>query len=167
MKIVDAPIPRDLYQKIHKLLPLVCVAAVVVGGRREKQFLFVRRENEPEKGAWWFPGGRIFKNEKLADAALRKVKQELGLPAKIKKQLGTYEFFSKTGYFKGTNTHMIAIVYLAEVDIDKKVMTDWQSSGSKWFGKINPGWHPYLKQYLKLAGFKEGNEPRRFKLPYV
>lgn len=160
MKVVDLPIPRDLYRKIHKLLPLVCTDAVVVD-RSHKQFLFVRRKNEPQKGDWWFLGGRIFKNEKLREAALRKVKQEAGLPAKIKQELGTYEFFSRTGYFKGTNTHMIAVVFLVEVSATKKVILDWQSSGSKWFTKINPRWHPYLKKYLKEAGFKEGRETYR------
>ena len=159
-KAVNSPIPRDLYRKIHKLLPLVCVDTVVVD-RSHKQFLFVRRKNEPQKGDWWFPGGRIFKNEKLREAALRKVKQEVGLPAKIKEELGTYEFFSRKGYFKGTNTHMIAAVFLVEVSASKKVILDWQSSGSKWFTSINPRWHPYLKKYLKQAGFKEGREPKR------
>lgn len=160
MKIVNSSIPRELYRKIHKLLPLVCVDAVVVN-LSKKQFLLVRRKNEPQKGAWWFSGGRIFKNEKLADAVLRKVKQEVGLPARAKEQLGTYEFFSKTGYFKDTNTHTIIVVYLVEVSANEKVMFDWQSSDSKWFTKINRNWNPYLKRYLKQAGFKEGYEPRR------
>lgn len=160
MKVVNSKIPRPLYHKIHKLLPLVCVDAVVVD-RGGKQFLLVKRENEPEKGKWWFPGGRIFKNEKLADAALRKVKQEVGLPAKVKKELGTYEYFSKTGYFKDTNSHMIAVVYLVEVNARRDATVDRQSSDSRWFRKINLRWHPYPKRYLKLAGFKEGYEPRR------
>lgn len=154
MQVVNSPIPRDLYRRIHKLLPLVCTDAVVVD-RSGKQFLFVRRKNKPQKGDWWFPGGRIFKNEKLREAVLRKVKQEAGLPAKIKKELGTYEFFSRTGYFKDTNTHMIAVVFLVEVNASKKVILDWQSSDSKWFTAINPRWHPYLKKYLKQAGFHE------------
>ncbi|MDP3991302.1 MAG: DUF4916 domain-containing protein [Candidatus Colwellbacteria bacterium] len=157
MKVVNSPIPRDLYHKVHKLLPLVCVDVVVVSPSK-RQFLLIRRKNEPQKGQWWFSGGRIFKNEKLRDAALRKVKQELGLPAKIKKQLGTYEFFSRIGYFKGTNTHMIAVVFLVEVDVDEKIILDWQSSDSRWFTKINRNWNPYLKKYLKEAGFKEGHE---------
>ena len=153
MKVVNTPIPRDLYRKVHKLLPLVCTDAVVVD-RSHKRFLFVRRKNNPQKGDWWFPGGRIFKNEKLRETALRKIKQEVGLPAKIRRELGTYEFFSRTGYFKDTNSHMIVIVFLAEVNATRKVILDWQSSDSKWFTKINPRWHPYLKKYLKQAGFK-------------
>lgn len=82
------------------------------------------------------------------------MKQEVGLPAKIKKELGTHEFFSRTGYFKGSNTHMIVVVFLVEVSATKKIIIDWQSSGSKWFTKINPRWHPYLKKYLKLADFR-------------
>ena|SRR3989344_2921309 len=160
MKVVNSSIPRDLYHKIHKILPIVCVDAVVVDSSK-KRFLFVKRKNEPEKGKWWFPGGRIFKNEKLVDAILRKIEQEIGIPGKIKKQLGTYEYFSKKGYFKDTNSHMISMVYLIEIDVSRKVIPDWQSSSSKWFRKINPKWHPYLKQYLKQVGFKEGYESHK------
>lgn len=150
----------ELYHKIHKVLPLVCTDAVVVDPLK-KQLLLVKRKNDPEKGKWWFPGGRILKNEKYADAILRKAEQEVGIRGKIKKQLGTYEYFSKTGYFKDTTSHMISVVFLVEIDISQKIILDWQSSDSRWFTKVNPRWHPYLKKYLKQAGFKEGNEPRR------
>lgn len=37
------------------------------------------RENQPEQGKWWFPGGRIHFGESRLDAARRKVKEECGL----------------------------------------------------------------------------------------
>ena len=151
--ILGKRIPENLYRKIHKVLPLICTDVVVVGGQRKKFFLLVKRKNKPEKGKWWFPGGRIYKNELLKDAAVRKVREETGLKALKIKQLGIYEYFSQVGYFKGTNSHMLAVVHLAHVNIHNKVIIDWQSSGSKWESKINPKWHPYIKTFLRKAGF--------------
>ena len=76
-------IPENLYRKIHKVLPLICTDVVVVGGQRKKFFLLVKRKNKPEKGKWWFPGGRIYKNELLKDAAVRKVREETGWLCRI------------------------------------------------------------------------------------
>ncbi len=153
--IIKQKIPLSLYKKIHHYLPLVCTDVVVVGrAKRKKYFLLVKRKNEPEKGEWWFPGGRIFKNEHLADAVRRKVQEETCLPVKKLKEIGVYEYFSPVGYFKGANSHMLAIDFLAEVDIRHKVILDWQSLNSRWFSKINPKWHPYIKEFLRKAGFR-------------
>ena len=152
--VLGEKIPEKFYREVHRVLPLVCTDVIVVGGKSKKFFLLVKRKNEPEKGKWWFPGGRILKNELLADAALRKVKQETGLRGKNPRQLGVYEYFSPVGYYQGTSSHMIAIDYSVEVNVDRKVILDWQSSDSKWFSRIDPRWDPYVKTFLRKAGFK-------------
>jgi len=153
--IAGRKISEKLYRKIHKVLPMICTDVVVVGRvKGKKYFLLVKRGNEPEKGRWWFPGGRIFKNELLREAAFRKVKQETGLVPTALKQIGLYEYFSPIGYYKGTNTHMLAVVHLAMVNARRAVMLDRQSTSSRWFRKIDPGWHPYLRAFLKKAGFR-------------
>ena len=43
------------------------------------QILLGKRSNEPLKGKWFTPGGRIHKNETWQDALLRIVEVELGL----------------------------------------------------------------------------------------
>lgn len=155
MKAVARRIPLSLYRRIHALVPLVCVDLVVIGHLRGKRyFLLVRRKNQPERGKWWFPGGRIFKNERLHAAALRKLKEETGLKGSVKAPLGIYEYFSRIGYFPGMSSHMLAVVYLAAVSARDKIALDFQSSDKKWFNKINPKWHPYLKEKLRAAGFK-------------
>jgi colanic acid biosynthesis protein WcaH len=50
-------IPVDEYQKIVEQIPIVCVDAVIMN--RKGQYLLVRRKNEPLKGEFWLPGGRI------------------------------------------------------------------------------------------------------------
>ncbi len=148
---VTKPIPEKIYRVIHRSLPIVCTDIIVSDGRG--RFLLVKRKNKPEKGRWWFPGGRILKNETLKEAAIRKLKEETGLKPKKIKSMGSYEYFSETGYFPGTNTHAIAFPFLVEVS-PAGVRIDSQSSDWKWFDRVNSGWHPYLKKFLKEAGFK-------------
>ncbi|MCJ7762548.1 hypothetical protein MUP38_03720 [Candidatus Bathyarchaeota archaeon] len=49
-------IPSALYDQIIKCMPIVSVEAVIV---LDDSLLFLRRNNQPAKGEWWFPGGRI------------------------------------------------------------------------------------------------------------
>jgi colanic acid biosynthesis protein WcaH len=57
-------------------LPIVSVEAVIV---KDDALLFLKRNNEPVKGEWWFPGGRIHKGESLEQTLCREIKQETGL----------------------------------------------------------------------------------------
>lgn len=47
--------------------------------------LLLKRSNEPAKGQFWFPGGRIHKMELIHDAAIRKAKEEVNLNCDFKK----------------------------------------------------------------------------------
>ena len=53
-----------------------CVGAVVV---HDGQLLLVRRGQEPGKGLWSVPGGRVEAGESLAEACVREVREETGL----------------------------------------------------------------------------------------
>ena len=69
-------IPLVLYDQIAKCMPIVSVEALVV---MDEALLFLKRNNQPAKGEWWFPGGRIRKGESLEEALRREVKEETGL----------------------------------------------------------------------------------------
>lgn len=58
-----------------------CAGAVVhdAGGR----LLLVRRANEPSRGLWSLPGGRIEPGESAAAAAAREVAEETGLTVEV------------------------------------------------------------------------------------
>jgi ADP-ribose pyrophosphatase YjhB (NUDIX family) len=70
-------IPSELYRRILAVMPIVCVDLVVVdtAGR----LLLLRRRDEPAKGRWWFPGGRVHLGETRVESAARKLKEECGL----------------------------------------------------------------------------------------
>lgn len=54
-------------------------AAVSVAIRDGEQFLLIKRMNEPSKGLWALPGGRVEAGEAFIDAAKREVMEETGL----------------------------------------------------------------------------------------
>lgn len=149
--VVRRKIPEKIYKEIHRSLPVVCTDIVVTDG---KKFLLVKRINEPEAGRWWFPGGRVFKNELFKEAALRFLKRETGLKGSAPKFLGFYEYLSAPGYFHGINAHTILFVFKIKVPANSKFRLDEQSSDAKWFSRISPSWHPYLRRFLKEAGLR-------------
>lgn len=56
-----------------------CAALAVL--RRGAQLLLVRRANPPDAGLWGFPGGRMEWGETIAEAAVRELFEETGIPA--------------------------------------------------------------------------------------
>ncbi|WP_443112456.1 NUDIX domain-containing protein [Dehalobacter sp. DCM] len=52
-----------------------------VGGvvLKDGKALLIQRANNPGKGRWTIPGGYVEQNEKIADAAVREVREETGI----------------------------------------------------------------------------------------
>ena len=68
-------------------LPVVaCVGAVVLDARG--QLLLIRRGNEPGRGLWSVPGGRVEAGESVAAAVEREVREETGLAVRAGAEVG-------------------------------------------------------------------------------
>jgi colanic acid biosynthesis protein WcaH len=81
-------ISTEEYTRIQELLPILCVDVVLT---YRGKCLLLQRLNHPALGQWWFPGGRVHKNELIKDAALRKSRAEVGLAADFKGVLSVEE----------------------------------------------------------------------------
>ena len=61
--------------------PIRCVGAVIT--RPDGQLLLIKRGNEPGRGLWSLPGGRIEPGESDPVAVAREVKEETGLTVRV------------------------------------------------------------------------------------
>lgn len=102
-------IPSNLYNQIMKLISIASVEAIVV---MDKVLLFLRRKNQPAKGQWWFPGGRIRKGESLEQALHREVREETGLEISAYKFINVYSRVFP-------ERHDITIAYLCKCEKKK------------------------------------------------
>ncbi|MBI2888847.1 MAG: NUDIX domain-containing protein [Candidatus Liptonbacteria bacterium] len=145
-----ASIPLGLYKKIYSAVPLPCVDLVVEDVRGN--FLLVWRKNSPDKNKWWFPGGRLVRGERLAAAALRKLREETGLTGRVAGLMGVHEYFARPGAFPGTTAHNIALVFRVRVrGVRPAARLDRQSTEYRWWEKPARNFHPYVKRYLVAA----------------
>lgn len=79
---------KELFDEFIEKMPLLCVDGLVIS---QDKILLLKRNDEPAKGEWWFPGGRVFKNETLETSIIRKLKEETNLDVRIERQLCVYE----------------------------------------------------------------------------
>jgi len=145
-------IEKELYDKICAVVPIVCVDIVVVS---EKKFLLGKRKNNPAKGQWFFPGGRMYKNETVERAAIRKAREEIGLSLKKKdlEILGFGETIFKEGRGVDKNRHTVNIVFKVATRSKRFHFDKTQHAQLRWFDSVHPKWNPYVKFFLKKAGF--------------
>lgn len=147
-------IPMSLYKKIVGLMPICCVDIIFKVGK--KVYLFKRRY-EPAKNKWWLIGGRVLKGESLKNAAIRKVKEEIGVDARILKNVGTYEAFFATTRFdekhKKSGAHSIVVCFVVEPKKKKFVLKlNEEHSKYKTIENIDKKLHPYVKTVLRDSG---------------
>jgi colanic acid biosynthesis protein WcaH len=102
-------IEQKNYNLILENMPILCVDGIVVNDKDE--ILFLKRENEPALNEWWFPGGRVFKGEKLENSIVRKVKEETNLDVVVDRFIGISETDFTTGPMN-IPVHTINVTYL-------------------------------------------------------
>jgi colanic acid biosynthesis protein WcaH len=145
-------IPEEDYKKILETMPVCCVDLII---NKNNKVLLIKRNNEPEKGAFWIPGGRLLKGEKLKEAAIRLAKRETGINVKIEKLIGVYDYFSDKSRLPDlrTGTHNPSILFLVKPNQNKfEVTLDSDHSDHKWVGRIDRDLEPYIKKMLEDSG---------------
>lgn len=79
--------------------PIPAVAAFIMENNR---LLLVKRKNEPSKGKWSLPGGRIEVGERIEKALKREIKEEVKVEIEVQDLLAIKEYIErdKEGNFK-------------------------------------------------------------------
>jgi ADP-ribose pyrophosphatase YjhB (NUDIX family) len=74
---------------VFYLDPKVAAGVILEDGGR---IVLARRGIEPCAGAWGFPSGYVDRGERVEDAALREVREEVGVEAGIDRLVGVYSY---------------------------------------------------------------------------
>ena len=99
------------FTNLIETAPLVSIDLIIRG---ESGYLLGMRNNQPAKGNWFVPGGRIFKNETISHAIKRISTKEIGVEVGIKDAdfYGVFEHFYDNSFISSKiSTHYIVLAY--------------------------------------------------------
>ncbi len=144
-------IDHELYRQILESMPIACVDVAIVA---EGKVLLVRRQDDPAKGQWWVPGGRVRKGETLKEAARRKALEEVGLACHVGPIIHTDETIFPDGPY-GVAIHSINTCFFLYPESNATtIQLDDHHEDAKWVDTIDAGLHPYVRSCLAGAGLK-------------
>jgi colanic acid biosynthesis protein WcaH len=148
MQICDS----QTFKTVIENTPLVSIDLCLVC---DGQLLLGRRNNEPLKGEWFTPGGRIYKNETWQKALLRIFEVELGLSdLKIEdfSLMGIWDhFYSNSVVDENISTHYVNLPHYTYFKSKPEITLDDQHGDFKWFDlsmvSNDEKIHPYIRNY--------------------
>ncbi len=150
-------IENELYSQILRVMPIPCIDLIIEDALG--RLLLARRANEPARGQWWFPGGRIHYLETRLQAAKRKLKEECGLEAVRMIELGTYDVIV-TKSDDSAKIHGITTIFHVHVGRQIAYVLDSQNSEAEWLSPeewlklglphfVEQGLRAFMEKYVK------------------
>jgi ADP-ribose pyrophosphatase YjhB (NUDIX family) len=108
--------------------PFVGVGALI---HKEGKILLIKRRFEPNKGRWSLPGGLVERGERVEEAAVREVKEELGIKVTLEGLIDIANEIipDENGRIK---YHYVLIDFLARPNRGR-IRLNKESSSFRWF----------------------------------
>lgn len=125
--------------------------AVIIHKNRS---LLLRRRNHPARGQFWFPGGRLYKNEMIAAAALRKAFEETRLRCEFQSILSVEETLFPSVEDMVTDPHTVNVCCHLTLTDAPDITLDSQHEDFQWVDKgaaIALSLHDAVRRPLLLA----------------
>ncbi|MDQ6954218.1 MAG: GDP-mannose mannosyl hydrolase [Mariprofundaceae bacterium] len=144
---------KDIFKMVIEHAPLFAMDLVIIND--EEKILLGKRSNNPAKGFWFVPGGRVFKNESLDQAFRRISSNELGVA--LKRSNGTFlglfeHFYDDSVFGSGISTHYINATHALRANIDLANLPQSQHQEYVWMSvnemQKNDDVHQYSKVFL-------------------
>ena len=142
---------KKVFSLVIENTPLISIDLIVYN--QEEKILLGKRVNEPAKGFWFVPGGRIFKDETLGTAFSRTVEAEIGLDMQREDAefYGLYEHFYNNNVFDDAfSTHYVVLAH--KIIVKSELKLNNQHEEYKWFFKeellSSENVHKYTKDYF-------------------
>ena len=106
-----------------------CGAAIVRDGR----ILLIKRLRPPEAGCWSLPGGKVDFLERVADAVVREIREEIGVAIALEPMLGVVEIVGID------DQHWVSPIYLARIVAgEPRVCEPEKHAALAWFPLDQP-----------------------------
>lgn len=141
-------IPDDEWRTIVANVPIVSVDLVI---RCDGGVLLGRRTNEPAKGNWFVPGGRVLKGEERLEAVHRVAEEELDIEVEIVESLGAFEHRYESSDIVGVESkHYLASGYVVDV-LSGQPDPDNQHDEFRVFQSPPESCHEYVCAYVDAA----------------
>ena len=144
-------IPDSEYKLILQRMPIICVDLLIM---HNNKCLLLKRNNEPAKGQWWFPGGRIYKMELLKNAAIRKSKEETNLDCEFIRIVSVEETIFNKNKNMEHDIHTINVCCELKVKDVLSLKIDKYHDEFLWVDKIDSSFHIAVKKPLSVLGIK-------------
>lgn len=125
---------QHVFKTVVRNTPLVSIDLIIQNFN--SQVLLGKRKNRPAQGYWFVPGGRIHKNEGLAQAFKRLTCAELGREFLLGEAcfLGVFEHLYADSFFESeVSTHYIVLGYQLMVDFNLDTLPIDQHHQYQWF----------------------------------
>jgi len=140
-------IPEEEYKSILRKLPIACVDLLII---YEKKVLLLRRNNEPAKGEYWFPGGRIHKLENINNATIRIAKEETRLNCKFNRIISVEESIFYKNNKIDDDIHTINLCCEMQTNSIASLEIDNLHEGYIWIDNLIPNLHFAIKHPLEI-----------------
>jgi ADP-ribose pyrophosphatase YjhB (NUDIX family) len=98
---------------------------------KDGKVLLVRRGNEPGRGKWSLPGGRIRFGERSEEAALREMREETGLEVRLRRVVDVVDVFWRSEMGELLE-HFVIVDFEAEV-IGGELRPADDALDARWF----------------------------------
>jgi len=141
----------------HTIVASVPIVSVDLVISHDEGVVLGRRTNEPAKGYWFVPGGRVYKGETRREAVHRVASEELGVDVEIVESLGAFEHRYDTADVPGVDSkHYLANGYVMEIVggeavVDSELESDDQHEAVQVFREPPESCHEYVRDYVETA----------------
>ena len=120
----------ELKNPLYKNIGIHVVSSIFTVDKGITKVLLIKRTNNPYKGYWALPGGAMYNNELVLDAAKRELKEKTGIK---EIDLSMNKILDKID--RSPLKRMIAISYIGVMDIEKAELLNQTNKTSDigWF----------------------------------
>jgi colanic acid biosynthesis protein WcaH len=142
----------DTFRTVVENTPLVSIDICLV---HDHKMLLGKRNNEPLRGQWFTPGGRILKNESWQDCLKRVAQSELGLCVTDTSEfalMGIWDhFYPNSAFDRNISTHYVNLPFYIFFDKRPEIEVDSQHDFVDWHCleliQESNVFHKYIKAY--------------------